>query len=352
VSGPRPSILHIIPHDGIGGVEVAARSMAGGTSLPCRFRLLLLAGRAIGGAADSVIESPFRSPLNPFAQLRAVRACLRERPDLVIISLWRSVPVAVLLRLLRPRIRIAFFLHSEHTVHAVDTIASRLAIAVADEVWADSNATLRARLQRSAKPAQTICFVTERLSPVTSPVPRPRFVSWSRLTHEKGIDRALCFVAKLSEAGIDARFEIWGPDAGEEAALKRRAAELGISERVLFRGAFDRDRLRALAIDSSFFLMLSRYEGMAMGTVEAMQLGLVPIVTPVGEMARYVRDRDNGLLVDPDRLDEGAAKVSEVLQDAEAFATLRGRAIEHWQQKPLYAEDVCRAASELLARQR
>lgn len=348
--GRRPRILHIIPHDGVGGVEVAARSMAERGDLDCDFTLLLLAGKTLSEAPTRIEQSPFGAPLNPLAQCRGIARCVRNPPDVLIMSLWRSVGVAVLARLIRRRIRLVFFLNLERPVHAIDAIASRIAIAFADEVWADSAATLQARIGKRRKATRVISFVTQRReAPATPPAAAPRFVTWSRLNRQKGIDRALHFIAALVQRGIDARFDIWGPDDGEQASLEALAKELGIEGRIRFRGAAERDSLAQVAAGGSFFLQLSRYEGMAMGTVEAMQLGLVPVVTPVGEMARYVENGASGVFVDPDDLGAGVEAVAELIAQPEAYARARSGAIAYWQNAALYAEDICAASHALLA---
>jgi glycosyltransferase involved in cell wall biosynthesis len=346
-------IVHLIPHDGLGGVEVAARSMAARENAPCDFQLLLIAGPVIGGDRGRIIESPYASPLNPLAQFRALKLCLRARPDILIFSLWRSFAVALAMRILRPRTRIVFFLNLTRSTHFVDAIVSRMAIAIADAVWADSDATLQQRLGRRNKPSRVISFVTDRLAPAAGTVPiapKPRFVSWSRLNRQKGIDRALRFINLLADMGADARFDVWGPDDGALPRLRKLADELGIAKRVTFHGPAARDELPGIAAGASFFLQLSRFEGMAMGTVEAMQLGLVPVVTAVGEMSRYVVDGVTGVIVDPDRPDPAIREMIRLLDEPERYRLIQQRAAECWQRAPLYADDICAAAAELGSR--
>ena len=89
-----------------------------------------------------------------------------------------------------------------------------------------------------------------------------------------------------------------------------------------------------------------------MACVEAMQFGLVPVVTPVGEMARYVEHGRNGILLDPDCLGRGVDDILALIAQPGRFAELRGAAIARWANAPLYAEDVCRAATDLATRNR
>lgn len=343
-------IVHLIPQDGIGGVEVAARSMAERDGLGHDFTLLLIAGPTLATNCSTVFASPFRSASNPLAQLRAVRLVLRIRPDVLVCSLWRSIPAALLVRLLRPRMKLAFFLHVDRAVHPLDALLTRAAIWAADEVWADSAATLAAR--KVAKPSRVISFVTTRLAVADRPgiEPLPQFVTWSRINRQKGIDRSIRLIESLIAHGVAASLDIWGPDGGELRCLEALVASLKLGERVQFRGILPHAALPAEASRARYFLQLSRFEGMAIGCVEAMQLGLVPVVTAVGEMAHYVIPGENGIVIDPDRLDDAAREVAALIADPPRFFAMRQRAIDRWRSAPLYADDVCAAAIELAHR--
>lgn len=344
----RCRILHMVPEDGIGGVEVAARSMALRDDLACDFFLLLIAGEPLVGNPRTHTTG-YRSTLDPRAHVRAIRLALQLSPDVLVVSLWRSVPAAILIKLVRRRIRFAFFLHAELATHFFDAFFSRIAIGLADQVWGDSLVTLKARQLPSGKSQRVISFVTRRIVPSSDRdrVPRPSFVSWARLTRQKGTDRALHFIAGLRHRGHDARFDIWGPDGGEVTGLKRLAADLGLDHCVSFRGPARHEHLAEIAAEHSFFLQLSRFEGMAMGAVEAMQMGLVPVTTAVGQMAEYVLPRQTGIIVDPDSMDKGLAEIQELLRMPRDYSRLRANAIERWRSTPLYSDDVCQAAGEL-----
>lgn len=84
-----------------------------------------------------------------------------------------------------------------------------------------------------------------------------------------------------------------------------------------------------------------------MSVVEAMQLGLVPVVTAVGEIGRYVRDGENGLLVDPQSLRASAERIARLLQSPEEIQRLSRSASNTWSDAPLYSEDFCARAIAL-----
>lgn len=333
-------ILHLVPGDGIGGVEVAARSMLARDDLPCTFRLLF-----ISPAASPSLWRRLRDNVRAFGEARSFD------PHVIVCSLWRSVPLALALRLACRRAKLAFFIHNDITMHALDTALSGLAIRLADQVWGDSEATLAAR-RIAPERGRTISFVTERLAaPERTPSPkvqgRARFASWGRLTEQKGIDRAIRLIALLAEQGLDVRYDAYGPDGGALAALETQVRDLKLKDRVRFPGPVPRSDLPAIAAGHDYYLQLSRSEGMCMAAVEAMQLGLVPVATAVGQMAHYVVPGETGVIVDVDRLEQGARDVAALVADPDAWVERSRAAQRYWRQAPLYADDVCRAATEL-----
>ncbi|EFH2676779.1 glycosyltransferase, partial [Escherichia coli] len=49
-------------------------------------------------------------------------------------------------------------------------------------------------------------------------------------------------------------------------------------------------------------LQFSHFEGMAMSVVDAMQVGVIPIVNNVGEIPNYVKNNINGIILDDKKL--------------------------------------------------
>jgi glycosyltransferase involved in cell wall biosynthesis len=347
-------VVHLIPEDGLGGAETAAREMACRDDLPCEFHLVSMAGKSFAPHRPNTHALGYSSALDPRAQFAAARACLRLDPDVLICSLWKTIPAAILVKLRRPRIKLVAFFHSSERVHLVDRVMHAALLARADAAWADGEVALTdARTHHPRIPGRIISFV---IDPVghryrTKP-PRPRFISWSRIHQHKGIDRSIELIARLNARGIDAALDLWGPDQGLRAELERQARQSGVGRQVRFHGPTSRDRIPDLAEGASFLLQLSRQEGMAMVVVEAMQLGLVPVVTPVGEIRRYCRDGENALLVDPADLETAAGKIERLLQDPAAYARMSNAARKQWEDCPLYADDVCAAACELIGQGR
>jgi glycosyltransferase involved in cell wall biosynthesis len=94
-----------------------------------------------------------------------------------------------------------------------------------------------------------------------------------------------------------------GPD---EAALRRLANELGVSERVSFEGFVgDSGRLRDLYRRADVVAMPSTYEGLPMVLLEAMSCGTPVVGSQIPAIAGVVSDGETGILFPvgaPDRL--------------------------------------------------
>ncbi|CAM5444121.1 hypothetical protein TMEC54S_03282 [Thauera mechernichensis] len=345
-----PLAVHVIPFDGIGGVEVAARTTPDAALPQFHFRKLYLldAHYAAANAQNATTTPPRRVLDHPRVYWDALQRLRRLGPRLVIASLWRSCAIAIVLKLLRPSTKVVTFLHLATDVHLADKWLNTIAMWLSTEIWADSQATLDARVsQRLRGRTRVISFLVERQAPPEPRAPLPRFVFWGRLHPQKGLSRALRVFALIHAQRADAEFLVIGPDGGQRGALEEQVAALGLSGAVRFAGGMDRAAIFALAREFSFYLQTSEVEGMAMSVIEAMQLGLVPVVTPVGEIGRYCQDGENAVLVSED--EEAARQAVALIADAETFQRMASAAVQTWQAKRLYREDVMDACQELVA---
>ena len=328
-------VVHLVPYDAVGGVEIAARSIVDGAYGELTFSKLYLADKEKG-----------QSENHPACYFRALSGLFLSKPDLVIGSLWRSCVVLVLFKILCPRTKTVAFLHSAVTVHWLDTFLNYLAMWASDEIWSDSHTTLMARIpEKWRHKGRIISFLVDRIPAKHMLSASPDFIFWGRLHSMKGLDRSLRVFSIIQETCPEARFCIVGPDDGQQASLQALIKHNGIKG-VDFLGSMDRVDIFKFAQTSSFYLQTSLDEGMAMSVVEAMQQGLVPVVTPVGEIARYCRDGENAVLVHDDA--EAVRSVLQLLDDAEAYRKLSHNAVQTWQDKPLYRDDVLEACRHVL----
>ena len=333
-------IIHLIPYDGIGGVETAARSMARVSSSDIAFRVETI-----------FTQSAAKLRWGTFGPLPFVRTLFRlwqVAPAVLVVSLWRSCIVGVSLKLLRPRLRLVLFLHSPNDVHWPDRFFTPLAARLSCRVWADSHETLARRLPGlAANKGRVISFVTARVVALPTHAVRPQFVFWGRIHAQKGLERALRIFSGVQRQRPEARYLVIGPDGGDLTRVRSLVNSLGLGDAVQFLSGMDFAEIQALAGSASFYLQTSELEGMAMSVVEAMQLGLVPVVTPVGEIVHYARHGENGVVVTDD-----AAVVADVLallEDDARYQLMRKQAIATWAEQMLYKDSVLDGCREILA---
>lgn len=140
--------------------------------------------------------------------------------------------------------------------------------------------------------------------------PQDAFVvsSAGRFVHRKGMDALIRAVAKLDNAWL------WlVGDGKEKDNLVKIAKEVGLSDRLRFAG-WQKEPAHFLSA-SDIFCMPSRHEPLGNVVLEAWSLGL-PVVSSRSEgPSWFMRDEDNGLLVDIDDI-EGFANAFSRLRES------------------------------------
>lgn len=344
------TVLHLVPYDGIGGVEEAARTMVDVRTFDIHFRVRYL----FPGVRTHVERSGTNSPLQI---LRVASEVAREKPDLVVLSLWRSVLAGMLAKVMSPSLKLVLFIHNSQDAHILDRITTRLGLALAHAVWTDSKAALENRFARPVRKSVTvISYLVHKVDPLPrAGVPvAPVFIFWGRLSWQKNLPRAISLIAALQKHRGDVRFIVIGPDGDDIAAIRSVVDGSRLAGAVRFLGPKRFSEIVDIVGGSSaaFYLQTSRYEGMAMSVTEAMQVGLVPVVTPAGEIANYCRDAENAILLDSDanpRADRAAVdRLLRLLDQPEEYDRMREAALMTWSGKPLYSSSVIDASSDLL----
>jgi glycosyltransferase involved in cell wall biosynthesis len=333
-------ITHLIPYDSIGGVERAAQSMGDLCTDDFSFSLATIFPR---GTTIS-----HRSLWNPLYYLATLLGLLRVQPEVLIVSLWRAYAIGIIVKILLPRTKLVLFLHLPRHVHFIDYFLTTAAGFLSTRVWADSLQTLRQRLptlERSK--GHVISFVTDHIEPLALHItPQPGFIFWGRIHQQKRLSRAIDIFSGIIAKRPDAQFIVIGPDGGDLASVKQKVRRMGLEKAVFFLGSLDFSSIRDIAATASFYLQTSEIEGMAMSVVEAMQLGLIPVVTPVGQIEHYARADQNAIVIIDDT--QAITEVLQLLGDSSRYNILRKNAISEWCLQPLYKDDVIHACREIL----
>jgi len=131
-----------------------------------------------------------------------------------------------------------------------------------------------------------------------------------RLTAQKALGDALEAVGRVP--GVELLVRGDGPERGP---LERRAAEVGVADRVRFLGPGTRDDVVTLfrAVDAA--LVTSAWENLPHTALEALAAGTPVIATAVGGIPEVVVDGENGLLVPPRDVDAIGRAIERVRHD-------------------------------------
>jgi glycosyltransferase involved in cell wall biosynthesis len=140
-----------------------------------------------------------------------------------------------------------------------------------------------------------------------------RILFLGRAEAGKGVFELLAAVAALAPAFPRIQLVIGGN--GDLEQLRRRAAELGIGERLVLPGWLEApEKLLELA-RAQVFCLPSHAEGLPMAMLEAMAAGKAVVVTSVGAIPEAVSDHETGMLVPPRDVPALAAALATLLQD-------------------------------------
>ncbi len=333
-------VIHLIPYDTIGGVESAAQTMGSFHDKNIDFTLKYI-----------YKELPRSQGMSAFYDIWLLFTTAWHvqslRPHLLIVSLWRSSIVGVLVKIFSPTTKLVTFLHSEHDFHFLDYLSIRSSVRLSIKIWGDSEATFKGRLSKTQRQlGRVISFVTKSIKELPQKKVEPVFIFWGRLHSLKGLDRAIRIFAEIHKKYTTSRFVIVGPDAGVLSDINKLCVSHDFADSVIFKGPATFNEIVSYARLASFYLQTSLIEGMAMSVIEAMQLGLVPVVTPVGEVGSYCYHEKNAVIIGTD--EQVVEDVLSLLASNERYQALREEAIATWQGKPLYRESVLHACHEIL----
>lgn len=146
-----------------------------------------------------------------------------------------------------------------------------------------------------------------------SPQTSKRVVAIARYSHEKGIDLLLQAWAKVEKVVNDWRLDVFGD--GDRSAYERMIDELKI-DRSRCHLHCRTDDVESEYVNSSLFVLSSRFEGFGMVISEAMACGL-PVVAfdcPWGPRA-IIADGEDGLLVENGNVNALADALARLMDD-------------------------------------
>jgi glycosyltransferase involved in cell wall biosynthesis len=159
--------------------------------------------------------------------------------------------------------------------------------------------------------------------PVSNP---PHIVMIARFEPQKDPETLVAALAGLTDRAWTA--ELVGDGEGLEGC-RRRAAALGLGDRVTFPGPVDRpDEVLARA---QIFVLTTNWEGLPVTILEAMRAGLPTVASDVGGVAEAVDHGGTGFLVP--RSDVGAVRdnLAKLIDDPELRVRLGTQARKRYE---------------------
>ena len=163
----------------------------------------------------------------------------------------------------------------------------------------------------------------ERIKVINNPLPfdseevsnckNKKIISIGRLDEQKGFDILIDVWKKVNAKHPDWILEIYG-EGSLRKELQDKIDSLNLTDTLILKGNEKNIQLKYL--ESSIYVMSSRYEGMPMVLLEAMSCGL-PLVSfdcPCGPKD-IIKDGENGFLIKFGNIDEMAEKISYLIEN-------------------------------------
>jgi glycogen(starch) synthase len=126
----------------------------------------------------------------------------------------------------------------------------------------------------------------------------PYVLGLGRIVDKKGFDLLLAGYAAMDPAVRTADLVIGGAGPALEH-LEAQAEESGIADRVHFVGRLSREQVAAAMAAAVVFVIPSRLEPFGIVALEGWRAGTAVVATNRGGAPEFVRDGEDGLLVDP-----------------------------------------------------
>jgi glycosyltransferase involved in cell wall biosynthesis len=276
---------------------------------------------------------------NPLRLMRLLawlyRTLRDERPDAAVTAMpAANVLVPLVARLASPRTRVVTTHHSPTSTHSrlldtLDGLTGRLpqvaAVVSVSKAVEDSLAhkapayRAKCRTITNALPPD-VERETDALARLRdrSASHRRTIVSTGRLAYQKNYPMLIRAMTHLPDARLD--IIGGGPD---EASLRALAEELGLNDRVVFRGRHPRAEALRLLADGDVFAQVSRFEGHSLALIEAARLGIPLVVSDIPEQVEAVTlpDGERCAAIVPLEDDAGlAAAIRSLLDDRAHYA--------------------------------
>ncbi|MBK9146159.1 MAG: glycosyltransferase family 4 protein [Candidatus Melainabacteria bacterium] len=217
-------------------------------------------------------------------------------------------------------------------------------VAAADGVVAICHDIARWWSERANRPLDEIDIIrTPMTVPEIAPEKKnengkkfPVIFFWGRVERQKGADLLVESLPAIVREYPDTRLLIGGQETIEYGktepyadTMRRRLAELGLTNHAEFLGFLSRERIVELVVEADVCVFPSRYETACYSCIEAMSYGGFCVGTRVGGLQEYLEHEKSGWIVEPEDPEALARGIVHVLKHPELREEIRKRAPEH-----------------------
>jgi glycosyltransferase involved in cell wall biosynthesis len=348
-------LVYIIPSLGIGGAEVALLSAIPALNKACNFRLVCLSKYDLSVVSalsenERQIIITFHGFL--FNYVRAFFFILRFNPDILVTSLWKAAVLGIGVKLFRRRTKYVEFVHNSTYFHFLDRVVTKSAIQCSNVVFCDSTSAKEfIKKQYINKPVHVISFLRFSSPAVWTPKATVRLNALyiGRFHEQKRMDLLVLLVKIFVDNGLPFKVDLFGRDDGSMNLVKNLISSYQLENHVFIKGEVAANQIKDLFPQYDFYFQTSAVEGMAMSVVEAMQHGLICVLTNVGEIRNYATSRENAIVIeDISDLSDVVAQVKKVTADVNYANHISQNAYRQFASKDSFANSIVATLQRLL----
>ncbi|MCE7065371.1 glycosyltransferase family 4 protein [Dyadobacter sp. CY326] len=358
----KKKVIYILHDIEMGGVEMALISAIPELNAKFELKVMVLGKIDPGLTAHLSLEEQaclqtfnYKLYTYPAHLSKLVSFVLNFQPDIMICSLWRASLIGSMVKRLNKNITFYSFIHSTRFAHVFDRICTLAASKSADKILADSKAA--SDFISVFKKPSTIVKV---ISFYTHPSPPERKIAefnsnniklmfLGRLNPIKNLPLAVDMVHDLRERGWPVTLDIYGRDNGVLNETIQHIENKQLSNYINFKAEVNHSGKLAAFSSHNFLIQLSSKEGMAMSVAEAMQHGMVCIVSPVGEIPNYAKDMASAIFVDitdQKEWDVALAKIEKVFQNPSLYEQISTTCFENARNISTYSATLTKTIQE------
>lgn len=328
-------VLHILPDLRQGGVEVSAIRLLNNRNLEFQYTVLVLNydifknPKILDNKNNSFIY--FNHKIKLFRIIKCIKYIINNKYDLIIFSIWKSIIIGLIANIFSRDLNIYAYYHRSTSAHALDLIARVFGPLFYRGIICDSEATFMS-IKNKPKSNSYILSPIFKYNTKYTNINNKNIVFIGRISKVKNIENAIKIMSFLTKYDKDFILNIYGDiyDVEYFKYLGILISDLDLLNNIKFLGAISPFEMDVAFKNNAYLISCSHTEGLAMGVIEAMSAGLVPIVRLNGGPKDYCIDGYNSIAINVSQYDDFEYVCNRIItlsQDEVAYKNLSNNAI-------------------------